>query len=463
MDGTTLARAMRFARAWLQERYEVESIPGFVVAVSHQGTVVLAEAHGHADLERHLPMTAGHVFRIASHSKTFTATTVMQLAEAGRLRIDDPAANYLPWLKGHSDGRWAHVTLRQLLSHGGGVVRDGLQSNFWHLERPFPDAEGFTAEMRETDLVLDNNVKMKYSNFGYALLGLVVEAVAGQPYNQVVLDRIVAPLNLRHTHPDYRPELLPELATGYSRREGGLRLPIEHVGTGALSAATGFCSTAEDLCAYFTAQMIGSGKLLSDEAKKEMQRAAWPVLAPGQASKADYGLGFDLRRNEDRETFGHGGGFPGFITRTLADPQGSLVVAALTNAVDGPAEAIALGIHRIIRYFDQHAPAAGARDWSALDGRYATLWGTTSVIAADGGLVTVTSAGWDPLAAANKLEWVEDHTFRITECASGASEGELVRFHPENGTLSRSGTTSWPVDDWRRMLAGRTRISLQAP
>jgi D-alanyl-D-alanine carboxypeptidase len=460
MEAKTLERALRFTRGWLAERYEAESIPGFVAAVAHQGTVVLSEAHGYADLERRVPMTTGHVFRIASHSKTFTATTVMQLAEEGRLRIDDPAASYLPWLKGHKDGRWANVTLRQLLSHGAGVIRDGLRSNFWHLERPFPDAEAFIAEMRETDLVLDNNLKMKYSNYGYTVLGLVIEAVTGQPYNAVVAERVVAPLNLRQTHPDYRPELPADFATGYTRRVGGGRLPIDHVGTGAMSAATGFCSTAEDICAYFTAQMVGSGKLLSDESKKEMQRAAWPSLVPGQPSKSDYGLGFDLRRSEERKLFGHGGGFPGFITRTMADGEGGLVITALTNAVDGPAESIVLGIHRILRYFEQHAPTSG-HDWSALEGRYANLWGTTNVIAADGGLVTVTSAGWDPLAAPNKLEWVEDRTFRITECASGGNEGELLRFHPESGALERSGTLSWTSDEWRRMLAGRTRISLE--
>lgn len=457
----TLDRAVRFARAWLADRYEAESLPGFVAAVAHKGTVVLSEALGYADLEQRVPMTSGHVFHIASHSKTFTATVIMKLAEEGRLRIDDPAAAYLPWLRGHRDGRWSRVTLRQLLSHGAGVIRDGVRSSFWHLDRTFPDAEGFIAEMRETDLVLENNVKMKYTNFGYTVLGMVVEAVAGRPYNEVVADRVVAPLNLRNTHPDYQPGLPGDFATGYTRREGGVRLPIDHIGTGAMSAATGFCSTAEDLCAYFTAQMVGSGQLLGDESKKEMQRAVWPSLVPGQPSNAEYGLGFQLRRSEDRKTFGHGGGFPGFITRTLADAEGRLVVTALTNASDGPAESIALGLHRIIRYFEQHAPAAGARDWSALEGRYGNLWGTTSVIAADGGLVTVTSAGWDPLAAPTKLEWVEDHTFRITECASGGSEGELMRFHPEDGTLDRSGTTAWPVDEWRRMLAGRTRISLQ--
>ena len=119
-------------------------------------------------------------------------------------------------------------------------------------------------------------------------------------------------------------------------------------------------------------------------------------------------------------------------------------------------------LHRIIRHFEQHAPARAGHDWSALEGGYASLWGTMSVIAADGGLVTATSVGWDPLAGLTKLDWVSDHTFRITECASGGAEGELVRFHPEDGTLERSGTTSWPVDEWHRMLAGRKRISLQA-
>ena len=465
MKREDLMKAIAYAKWWLRERYEEETVPGFVVAVSHQGELLMNEAYGYADLERKIPMTTGHVFRIASHSKTFTASAVMLLQEDGRLRIDDAAASYVPWLGSHADERWRQVTLRQLLSHGGGVIRDGLDSDYWGLERPFPDPERFVREICETGLILEHNTKMKYSNYGYSLLGLVVENVSGQPYNEFVLDRIIRPLGLWHTFPEYRPDRneprAEDLVTGYSRKVGATRLPIAAIDTGAMSAATGFCSTSEDLCKYFAAQMVGSGQLLSDESKKEMQRAQWPVVIPGQPRETEYGLGFFLHRDGERQTFGHSGGFPGCITDTMADGNEGFVVTALTNAIDGPAVPIVNGVYKILRYFEKESSANPEHDWSTLEGAYDNLWNTVYIVQPGDALVTVNSSGWDPLALVEKMAWVERDTFKIVETSSGSSEGELVHFHVEDGRVSRvshTGSSMWPWQVWRQRVASRTRI-----
>ena len=448
------------------ERYLEETVPGFVVAVSYKGELLMNEAYGYADLERKIPMTTGHVFRIASHSKTFAATAVLQLQEDGKLRIDDPVGEYVPWIRSHADERWQHVTLRQLLSHGAGVIRDGLDADYWGLERPFPDPEQFASEMRATGLVLENNTKMKYTNYGYSLLGLVVENVSGQPFNEFALDRIIRPLGLEHTFPEYRSELnqprAEDLATGYSRKDGEARLPIAAISTNAMSAATGFCSTAGDLCKYFTAQMVGSGKLLSDESKKEMQRGQWPLLVPGQPRDTEYGLGFFLHRDDAREPFGHGGGFPGWITNTMADGKEGIVVSALTNAIDGPAAALVTGIYKIIGFFDKQPAEQPEQDWAALEGLYCNLWNAARIVRAGDALVTAYPAGWDPLGLVEKMEWVEGYTFKIVETGSGSSEGELVRFHVDSGRVSRmthGGSTLWPQDVWREKMSNTARVT----
>ncbi len=463
MHREALTKAIAHVKSWLSERYEQEAVPGFVAAVSYQGEILMNEAYGYADLERKIPMATGHVFRIASHSKTFAATAIMLLQEAGRLRIDDPVAAYVPWLTSHADPRWQHVTLRQLLSHGAGVIRDGLDADYWSLERPFPDVEQFASEILQSGLVLENNTKMKYSNYGYSLLGMVVENVSGQPFNEFVLDRIIRPLGLEHTFPEYRPELnqpRPEnLVTGYSRKDGGVRVPIAAISTNAMSAATGFCSTAEDLCKYFTAQMVGSGKLLSDESKKEMQRGQWPVVVSGQPRDTEYGLGFFLHRDDDRRTFGHSGGFPGCITRTMADGDEGIVVTTLTNAIDGPAASIVTGIYKIIGYFEKESSKELGRDWSVLEGSYCNLWNRAHIVQAGDTLVTVYPSGWDPFALVEKMEWVEGQTFRIVETDSGASEGELVHFYLEDGRVARvthTGSTLWPQNVWREKRAAET-------
>lgn len=82
-----------------------------MVAIVHRGIIIFNEAYGYANLENKEKLTINHIFRIASHSKTFTATAVMQLQEKGQLRIDDYVVDYLEWLKEHSDKRWQKLRL----------------------------------------------------------------------------------------------------------------------------------------------------------------------------------------------------------------------------------------------------------------------------------------------------------------------------------------------------------------
>ncbi len=457
VDRQALDHAIRFIKSWLTERYERSHLPGFVVAIAHQGKLLLNEAYGMADVERGIKLTPDHVFRIASHSKTFTATAIMQLAEEGLLRIDDYAADYLPWLKGHPDERWGRVTVRQLLSQGAGVIRDGLNADYWQLERPFPDAERFRREISETALILDNNTRMKYSNYGYTLLGLIIESASGRAYNDFVVERTVNPLGLKSTFPEYQPDCGQPSATGYSRQENKTRKPIPHIDTRAMSPATGFCSTARDLCTYFTAHMVGSDQLLLDESKKEMQRPHWPAKQGGERYGLEYGLGLMIREYGKRTMFGHSGGFPGFITQSMGDPEDGLVVVALTNAIDGPADRLVTGVYHIISYFQEHDAGEGSRDhlmpW---EGIYEDLWGTTAIAAMLDHLVAANPDEWEPFANSDKLEYVEDGTFRINAAQSFGSEGELVHFHRKDGqvkTMIYGGRTSWLKAAW----AGKQR------
>lgn len=454
MHEDILKRALSFAHEWLQDRYEREEVPGFVVAVSYRGHILLNEAFGYANLERRIPMTTDHVFRIASHSKTFTATAVMQLVETGRLKLDDAVVDYIPWLSNNADRRWSHVTIRQLMSHGAGVIRDGFDTDYWSLRRDFPDTQEFIDEISQIDLVLDNNQQMKYSNYGYTLLGLIIEATSGESYNDFVLNHIVKPLGLAHTFPEYRPHLHEpnpsDLVTGYSRRDLKVRRPLENVDTKAMSPATGFAATAGDLCRYFTAHMQGSGELLHDESKKEMQRAQWPQRSADGTVLGAYGLGFFLKTYGKRETFGHSGGFPGCITNTMADPNDQLVVVALTNAIDGPAESLVSGLYSIISYFQEEITESPYR---SLEGHFTNLWESVRMVATGQELRAVYGAGWNPLAMVEKLIPDGDLTFRIARTGSGGSQGEHVRFIVKDGHVERvidAGATLWPRAVWLR-------------
>lgn len=465
MNQAALKKSLNYIDSWLTFRYKYSGYPGYTVAIAHKGEVIFNKAYGYANLETNTQLTPAHIFRIASHSKTFTATSLMQLQEAGKLRIDDPVVDYVPWLKDHKDKRWQKVTLRQLMSHGAGMIRDGLDSDYWQLERPFPSSEEFKQEVLEADLVLDNNIKLKYSNFGYGLLGLVIEAASGQTYHQYVTQHIIQPLGLKNTGPEYRDAIKNKIVTGYTYQDVDKnRLPFDQIDTRALASATGFYSNTEDLCKYFTAQMVGSGELLGDESKKEMRRIHFHAYTPGSSAHQDYGLGFELESLGKRRIYGHGGGFPGQTTQSSVDEKNELVVIVLTNSLGGPESMITSGVFNIIDYYQQNMPTTKPKhDLSMFEGRYRSIWDTIDVVVL-GDKVVVDYPAWRPLSNTNELVRIDDTTFRIPETNSFDSEGEFIKFNIKNGkveTLNKSGTTMWPEDVWEKRQASRKIIKVE--
>lgn len=465
MKTKALDQSLKYIDSWLQFRYGQEEIPGYCVAIAHKGKVIFNKVYGFADIESKTKLTTSHIFRIASHSKTFTATALMQLQEAGKLRIDDYAVDYLPWLKEHKDKRWQKVTLRQLMSHGAGVIRDGLNSDYWQLERAFPDKDELRLEILESNLVLDSNTKLKYSNYGYSLLGMVVESASGRGYNDYVIEHIVQVLDLKSTGPEYTPSIDDKLVTGYSRREADkVRLPIAQIDTHAMAPATGFYATAKDLCTYFSAQMLGSGILLSDESKKEMQRVHYHAYTPDERGHIDYGLGMEVEFVGRRKTFGHGGGFPGHVTKSMFDPKDELVVTVLTNCIGGPAVTITKSIYGIIDYYQKNTPANRSKhNLQRLEGRYFSIFGIIDIVVTGDKVVTTSPSTWWPLMQPEELERIDDTTFKVLETNSFNSEGELVRFNIQKGhveTVNHSGTTMWPEAAWTKKQKSRKVIKL---
>lgn len=467
MNKAALDHALAYIDSWLKLRYEREDIPGYTVAIAHKGKLVFNNSYGYADLEHKAKLTPEHLFRIASHSKTFTATAIMQLQEQGKLRIDDYVVDYLPWLKNHRDKRWQKITVRQLMSHGAGIIRDGLNADYWQLGRPFPDAAQLKQDILDADVIIDNNTKVKYSNYGYSLLGIIIEEVSGQPYNTFVTQNIVDALGLQHTGPEYTPAIENKLVAGYSRPDiAKKRLPIDHVSTHAMAAATGFYATAADLCTYFAAQFVGSGKLLDDESKKEMQRVQWHLNVPSQDNHEDYGLGMDIEFVGNRRTIGHGGSFPGHSTKTLADTKDELVVVALTNCINGPASSIGKSIFGIIDYFQQNTPTSKPKhDVSHLAGRYMNLWSITDIVVTGDKVVAIYPNAWyKPFGTPETLEYVSPNTLKSVNTDSYDGEGELVTFEIQDGKvalLRYNGTTMWPEAEWLKRMNSAKRISLK--
>jgi D-alanyl-D-alanine carboxypeptidase len=454
------AAAAPYLETWLDHQRRRARVPGVQAAVRVGDRLVLDTALGVADVSTGEPLTPGHLFRIASHSKTFTATAVLQLVEAGRLRLDDPIARWVPALAGSG---LAEVTIRELLGHQGGVIRDGADNDHWQLLHPFPDEEQLIAIAAADGAVLERNEHFKYSNIGYSLLGLAIEAVTGTSYHAHVQAAVVDPLGLADTGPEWDPARAADHAAGHTGLLDGedVRLTIPHVDTRAMAAATGFSSTARDLTRYGAAHVTGDPTLLSDGSKRLMRRRESEIRVHGNDPRY-YGLGLDLRALGERELIGHSGGYPGHITRTWIDPEAQVVVSVLTNAVDGPADALARGLFRLLDLAlaapadDDRPPVEALRRYT---GRFANLWGVTDVAELGGRLVLLHPSAPDPAEEFAELTVAGPDTLRLETVAGFGSPGETVEYGwAADGTASlvrAGGISSWPLEAFRARRAAQ--------
>lgn len=427
---------LAYAPRFLEHLRGVERQPGFQVAVSVDGTLIGTCSGGFSDVAARTPMDDGHQFRIASHSKMFTATAILQLAEAGRLTLEDALADHLPDLAG-TDA--ADVTVGELLSHSSGLTRDGDDSDFWVLGRPFPH-RATLLETAAHGKVISRHEHFKYTNIGYGLLGLVIEAASGQDYRDYAREHLVQPLGLQDTGPDLDPGA-DRLATGYgSIAVAGepytleRRTVIDHIDTAALSSATGFYSTATDVVRFLSALLPethdrpADGSLVGEHSKRRMQRTVESAGVPGR----HYGLGLILQDVHGQATFGHSGGYPGHITRSWALPETGVALSVLTNAIDGPATSWGEQLIGLATLAAREAPASYSgltpQDLARYTGRFAGLWGVQDIVELGGKLYSFQLGSPPDPATTEPLEVLDSSRLRSGDPNGFSGYGEELVF-----------------------------------
>jgi CubicO group peptidase (beta-lactamase class C family) len=429
--------AIGYIRDWLEFQLRASQQPGCIVAIAHRGKVVAEYAFGHANLATGEKLTPRHRFRIASHSKSFTAAGIMKLREQGRLRLDDPAGQYVKGLH----PQVAETTLTQLLSHSAGLTRDGADSGQFNDRRPYLSHKELMAELQSPPAIAPNT-RFKYSNHGYGLLGLVIEAITAEPYRVWIEREIVDPAGLRETRPDMPLAKAIPFARGHTPRlplDRRLVIPGEN-SANAITPAAGFVSTAADVARFF-AQLAPNAKrsILSAASRREMTRRHW--RNPHASQEAYYGLGTLSGSTAGWDWFGHSGGFQGYISQTCVIPACDLTITILTNSADGWAGFWLGGAMHILRAFAAGGvPRRRVRDWT---GRWWSIWGAIDLVPI-GNLVMVANPHLlNPFMDASEIEVTGRDTGRISLAAGYGSHGQTVR-----RTRSKAGTVT---DIW---LAG---------
>jgi D-alanyl-D-alanine carboxypeptidase len=466
-----LREAVNYVDSWLDYRIWKLQTPGAQVAIWFDGKVQFSKAYGRSNLGTGEPLTTSHLFRIASHSKTFTATALMQLVEAGKLRLDDTAGSWIPELT-KAGSSLADVTVRELVSNNGGVIRDGIDATYWSHGRPFPNEEALLELSIGEGAVRQPEATFKYSNIGFSLLGMIIGKAAGSTYNEYAKRAIVENLGLRNTGPELDEARLSEYAGGHSGLSSwSERQVIPHVDTQAMAAATGFYSTAEDMMQFASAHFFGDDRLISDRSKNEMQRPVWTGQNP-DAPQDGYGYGTTVQHYAGHRMVGHSGGYPGHITRTMWDPNEGLAISVLTNAVDGPTEELAAGVLKILdkaRDVSSKRPLSSGLvnsaaitppeasdkkiDPASFTGRFAALWGVTDVFLLGGKLLASSPVFPSPILQPYELAVVDENTLRIMSGSPYASVGEHFRYERDADgkviSVFMGGMKGWPIEDYR--------------
>jgi D-alanyl-D-alanine carboxypeptidase len=441
--------ATRLFSAWLESQMAYRGTPGVMVGVIHDQDLVWSKGFGHADVASRQPMTAETKFRMASHSKMLTAIAIMQLREQGKLRLDDPVVKHLPWFKakpaGDDDGP---ITVEQLLSHSSGLQREA--SDHW-TSYEFPTRTELQKLTPDRQAAFAPQTRWKYSNFAYAVAGLLVEKLSGQSFADYAQANILGPLNMVDSSFD-KP--VPGLATPYGRRlPDGTREIFPFVDARGMAAATGLTSTLEDMAKYVSAQFRrgprGGAQIASSGSFRELHR----VRSVEENWNVGTGLGFFTYRFKDKSYLGHGGGYPGYTTQTMFNLGDKLGVVVLTNTGDSDVGDIARQLIATVGPAVVKAasanPAVAAWDpaWARFQGVYRNRSNDVAIVVMNRRLVALFS-GMPNTDSALKLEPLGNGRFRLDAPTGNPPVGEVVHFREEAGQPTRM----YIGDNWSERL-----------
>lgn len=327
-------------------------VPGLAYGLVVDGQLVHTGAVGYTDVAARTAATPQSVFRIASMTKSFVALAVLRLRDEGRLRLDDPAENYLPELKKapRAPTDAPPFTIRQLLSHSAGLPED----NPWgDRQMGRSDAELRALASRGLSFANAPGMGYEYSNLGYALLGRLVTRVSGQPVQNYISENILRPLGMSHTTWDYQQVPAARLAHGYGPATAGGPGPEEALlpRGESFAALGGLLTSVEDFAQYLafqadawprpiTAATPDAGPVRRSSVREMQQPWAFNGLngsfryLSGRACPLAASYGYGLRVAQDcggRRYVGHGGGLPGFGSYWLLLPDYGIGVVAFAN------------------------------------------------------------------------------------------------------------------------------------
>jgi CubicO group peptidase (beta-lactamase class C family) len=325
---------------------ERSRVPGIAYGIIVDGRLVHVGTAGYRELSSRAPVDTATVFRIASMTKSFTALAILQLRDAGRLALDDPAERYVPELAGlrYPTDDSPKITIRHLLTHSGGFPED----NPWGDQQLAATDEEMSRMMRDgIPFSTTPGTRYEYSNFGFAILGRIVANVSGMPYERYMTERVFRPLGMTSTTLEASAVPPRRLAHGY-RLQDGAWLEEKQLPDGAFGPMGGMLTSIRDL-GRWVGLMLDAWPPRDGEERGPLRRASVREMQQvarysGASAVRDtttgavalsaggYGYGLGVRQTcLFRTSVSHTGGLPGFGSLMRWLPEHGVGIIALGN------------------------------------------------------------------------------------------------------------------------------------
>jgi len=312
-------------RKRIDELVAVDLFSGAVL-IANNGKTVFAQAYGLADREKRTPNTLKTRFRLGSMNKMFTAVATLQLVQTGKLDLKAPLGNYLTNYLNKDVA--SKVTIEQLLTHTGGTG-DIFGPEFDKNRLELKTLQDYVKLYGNRGPEFQPGSQWKYSNYGFLLLGVIVEKVSGQSYYDYVRDHIFKPAGMTATASEPEDQVVADRSVGYMRSDGTSWQPNNDTLPYRGTSAGGGYSTVEDLLKFATA--LQTNKLLKPQYTE--------MLTTGKVETPNgykYAYGFQEAAVNGTRCFGHGGGAPGMNGELKICPGPGYVFVVLAN-LDPPA------------------------------------------------------------------------------------------------------------------------------
>jgi len=337
-----------------EEHAKENHIPGLSFGIVVDGKLVYAGNYGYTDIDRRIPVRSSSVFRIASMSKSFAAMAILQLRDAGKLSLDDPASKFIPELSTlrYPTADAPPISVRHLMTHGAGFPED----NPWG-DRQLADSDRELMALIGKQHSFSNppGVAYEYSNLGFALLGKIITKVSGKPYQLYIREQILLPLGMKHTTYEYGDVPKDLLAHGYRWIYGQWREEelLHDAPDGSWGAMGAMLSSVDDFAAYMALHLQAwppsDAKETGPVKRSSVREMHHPWRFTGfnlnyrypdgracaMASAYAYGLRWS-RDCEGRTYIDHSGGLPGFGSQWRILPDYGIGVVAFGNRTYSP-------------------------------------------------------------------------------------------------------------------------------